>query len=124
MTITITSNAQVFNAGISQSVENLTQSTATGLQTLSLKTDISNIGMGTATGFGINRYLLPAGQHGQEKWLVAQATGEAYVQLAAGTATGALVFTSTQQAQVVFMDTIWALTYSRGPTIATATMTA
>ncbi len=40
------------------SVETLTQSTATSIQTLNNNFDVSVLGMGTATGFSRNKYLL------------------------------------------------------------------
>lgn len=64
-----------------QSYETLTQSTATSNQTISTQTDVTILGMGTATGFARNRYLLSTSGavEGQEKLIISQATGEAYV---------------------------------------------
>ena len=67
-----------------RSKETLTQSTATTVQSLSLQTEISILGMGTATGFARNRYELASGAvEGQEKLVIAEATGEAYLRVSA-----------------------------------------
>ena len=68
--------------------ENLTQSTATAFQAVSLFTDVTTLGVGTATGFGLNRYGLASGAtEGREKVLLTTGTGEAKAYVA-GTATG------------------------------------
>ena len=56
-----------------------TQSTATADQSLSLDTDLSLLGMGTATGFNRNGYSLASGIEGQEKFILSTGTGEAKV---------------------------------------------
>lgn len=77
---TITGGERLKFAGTFQSSESLTQSTATTPQSLSVTTDISVLGMGTATGAAVlNLYTLGAGVEGQEKWIYSNATGEASV---------------------------------------------
>jgi hypothetical protein len=76
----------------------LTQSTATVEQEILPKSGVVYIGMGTATGFGLNRYLLASTTgtatddeiaDGLECWLVATATGEAKIDVG-GMASGRL----------------------------------
>lgn len=77
---TITGGERLKFVGTFQSVESLTQSTATTPQALSVTTDVSVLGMGTATGAAVrNLYTLAAGVEGQEKLIYANATGEASV---------------------------------------------
>lgn len=77
---TITGGERLKFAGTYQSSESLTQSTATTPQALSITTDVSVLGMGTATGAAVrNMYTLAAGVEGQEKWVYCNATGEASV---------------------------------------------
>lgn len=122
--ITLTANSVVRRGGGSvQSQESLTQSTATAIQSLSVTTDVSVLGMGTATGFARNRYLLPttSAVEGQEKVVVATGTGEAYLDLAGGTATGGYVFSTADSwitARLINGD--WR-PIGTGATLATAT---
>lgn len=131
-----------------QSPETLTQSTATAFQALSLKTDISVLGMGTATGFGLNRYSLASGAvEGQEKLIVSSASGEAKLFVVGPTqgrlplniamesnatattvdallasATGLWVFQSDGDYILCrFMNGVWNYMDSKGATLATAT---
>lgn len=80
MTITI-SAGEVQHGPTWQSYETLTQSTATAIQTLNNNMDVSILGMGTATGFTRNKYLLSTSGavEGQEKVIISHATGEANV---------------------------------------------
>ena len=69
-----------------QAIETLTQSTATTPRALSLFTDVSILGAGTATGHERNFYTLASGaREGQEKLIVLSATGEAKVVIAGPT---------------------------------------
>lgn len=63
------------------SLETLTQATATTIQTISNQVDITVLGMGTATGFTRNKYLLSTSGavEGMEKMIISNATGEANV---------------------------------------------
>ena len=72
------------------SIETLTQSTATAIRTLDNKYAVSSLGMGTATGFARNRYLLSTASaiEGMEKVIQATATGEAYLIFNSSAATG------------------------------------
>ena len=86
MAITLTGGERQLHAGTFQTVETMTQSTATALQALSLRTDASILGAGTATGAAVrNIYSLAAGVEGQEKLVVMNATGEASVTMAFAT---------------------------------------
>lgn len=61
-------------------VKTFTQSTATAIQVLSVRGEANVLGMGTATGFLVNRYVLPTtGVDGSEVLIVSNATGEAKV---------------------------------------------
>ena len=80
MAITLTGGQQQLRSGSWQSSETLTQSTATTPQALSVKHDVSILGMGTATGAAVrNLYTLGSGVEGQEKTIYCLATGEASV---------------------------------------------
>src|SRR3990170_739373 len=77
---TITGGERLKFAGTFQSVESMTQSTSTVPQALSLNTDVSILGAGTATGSSArNIYSLGTGVEGQEKYIYMTATGEASV---------------------------------------------
>lgn len=77
---TITGGERLRQVGTFQSVESLTQSTSTTPQALSITTDVSVLGMGTATGSSArNLYTLAAGVEGQHKMIYCNATGEAGV---------------------------------------------
>ena len=80
MAVTI-SGGELVRDGVFQAVENLSNSTATTLRTVSAGAPITTIAGGTATGFGVNRYLVSTASaaEGQTKLVVMLATGEAYV---------------------------------------------
>lgn len=131
MTITITAG-DANRIGGWQSSEDLTNSTATAVQELGLDHPVSTISGGTATGFGVNRYLLPSAtatgargaQEGQEKTVVMLATGEAYL-VFSGTATGALVLSAANDyAELRFQNELWVQKDIGSATLATATGTA
>lgn len=85
MAISLTSGAQTQRVG-GQSIENLSQSTATAQQTLSNTTYVSALAGGTATGGTINLYLLSDdAPDGTEKLIYQVATGESRVQLTMAT---------------------------------------
>ena len=95
MAITITAGTQRQSFGM-QSVEQLTQSTATAAQTLSAVDHVSILGAGTATGTLLrNQYLLPEGPDGLEKIIYLAATGEATLQMTQATGLHAQFSTST-----------------------------
>jgi len=124
MAITLTSGQRQRRGGTFQAQDAFTQSTATGLQSLSVTTDISVLGMGTATGFGRNRYLLAttSAVEGQSKVIAATATGEAYVDVGGGTATGGYVFSNVDHNVVLqFLQGKWRQIALMGATFATAT---
>ena len=74
--------------------QSLTQSTATSYQTVSLDTELTCLGMGTATGIARNLYSLASGAvEGMDKSILSTATGEAHLLITVGTATGMHVFT-------------------------------
>jgi hypothetical protein len=74
--------------------QTLTQSTATHYQNVDLFSDSIVMGVGTATGFELNRYRLASDAvEGQEVSLYVTGTGEANLLLQAGTATAHWVFT-------------------------------
>lgn len=95
--MTVTLNAGDRNtAGTFKAVENLTQSTATARQAISVVVPVTTLSGGTATGFGVDLYTVasfatagagPA--EGTEKWIKMLATGEAKV-VFNGVATGLL----------------------------------
>lgn len=69
-----------------QSIQNLSQSTATAQQTISVTTYVTALAGGTATGGTINLYLLPdSAPDGTEKFIYQVATGESRVQLTMAT---------------------------------------
>ena len=108
---TITGGDRVRFAGVFQSVESLTQGTATtttSIQALSLNTDVSILGAGTASTFFRNVYTLPtatnygtgtattfqlAPAEGQEKWVMMTATGSS-----------ALIFTQATNGRIPFSE--------------------
>lgn len=109
--------------GTFNSLETMTQSTATSSQTISNKFSVTTLGMGTATGFGLNKYLLSATDavEGKEKVVQSGATGEAKLVLT-GTATGALVFQSDGDlVRLKLMNATWLVLNTVGATLATAT---
>lgn len=139
MAITITGGTQRQSFGM-QSVEQMTQSTATAAQTLSAVDYISVLGAGTATGtLSINQYVLPEGPDGLEKIVYLAATGEATLQMTqatgihaqfstssdavfrVGAATGAYVLNAkADYVRAVFLDGGWTV-LGTNATLATAT---
>ena len=144
---TITGGERLKFAGTFQSVESLTQSTSTTPQALSVTTDVSVLGMGTATGAAVrNLYTLAAGVEGQEKTIYANATGEAsviFTQIAGrlpahisgllapsatavdalwASATGQYVLQAADEFLLLkFMNDAWQIMLGRGATLATTT---
>ena len=144
---TITGGERLKFAGTFQSVESLTQSTSTTPQALSVTTDVSILGMGTATGAAVrNLYTLAAGVEGQQKIIYANATGEAsviFTQISGrlpiavsalaipsattvdalwASATGQYVFQAADEyLRLVFMNDAWQPYAGRGATLATTT---
>ncbi len=85
MAISLTAGAQIQRVG-GQSIENLSQSTATAAQTISNTTYVTALAGGTATGGTINLYLLSdSAEDGTEKLIYQVATGESRVQLTMAT---------------------------------------
>jgi hypothetical protein len=86
MAVTLTEGLQQSKGGTFMGIENLTQSTTTVPQTLSVTKQVSVLGMGTATGGTRNRYNLPTTGlvEGMEKYIRAEATGEAWVNIGGG----------------------------------------
>lgn len=112
--------------GTYRSLKSYSQSTATGAQTVDASYDVINLGMGTATGFGVNRYLLATdgAKEGRDIVFQATATGEAYL-VFSGTSTGALVFgAATDSVHLRQVNNVWYLVANYGATVATATGTA
>jgi hypothetical protein len=125
MAVTITPGSQVLD-GMYRSVKIYSESTSTGIQTMDPNYEVLNLGMGTATGFGVNRYLLATdgNKEGREVLVLATATGEAKLVLT-GTSTGAKVFQSDGDfARVKQVNGTWYEIQTSGPTDATATGTA
>ena len=93
MAITV-QTSDVAREGTFRSIETLTQSTATAIQTLNNAYAVSVLGMGTATGFARNRYLLSTSGavEGMEKTVISSATGEAYLIFNSSAATGNFTF--------------------------------
>jgi hypothetical protein len=92
-----------------QSSESLTQSTATAVQSISLRTDVSVLGMGTATGFARNRYsLATSGVEGQEKLVISSATGEAYVFVPTSSGRMGVIPSSLAIPSATAVDAVWA----------------
>lgn len=96
MVSTIDRMVQIVSGGVFQSEELLTQSTATAAQSVSLGAHSTHLGMGTATGIGVNVYSLGTATtvpEGLEKFILATATGEAkFATTDFATATGALTW--------------------------------
>ncbi len=104
------------------STETLAQATATAAQALQLDTSANILGMGTATGFGVNVYSLEAGTEGQKKVVFSTATGEAKLVLSGTTATGQLVFSALDDlVKLEFIGAKWRILTNSGATLATAT---
>lgn len=122
MPITVTANQPLRRGRTFQSTETLTQSTATAFQSVNLTTDLTALGMGTATGFGLNQYRVTDGFAGLSKAILATATGEAKLVLDSGTATGAWVFSDVDDyLRLLFEGGKWRVTANSGCTNATAT---
>lgn len=146
MAVTITSGTQTGFLG-QQSVETLTNSTATANQTISAQHAVTTISGGTATGtLSINQYVMPEGPDGLMKFVYLIATGEATVKMTMatgqhyigrdvagiasatnaagaviGAATGALVLSAkTDYIWAIFLDGGWTV-LGTNATFATAT---
>lgn len=110
MSVTVTAKRVVRRGDNLYAKETLAQSTATAPQAIALTTDLTTFSGGTATGFGVDVYVLATASavEGQIKEILMLATGEAKLVLGAGTATGALVFTAADDnASLKFLDGIW-----------------
>lgn len=122
MAIRITADQPRRRGRTFQSTETLTQSTATSPQSVNLTTDMTIVGMGTATGFGLNLYRVTDGFAGLQKSFLATATGEAKLVLDSGTATGAWVLDSADDyLRFRWEEFKWRLMANSGCTNATAT---
>jgi hypothetical protein len=126
MAIEITRGTQLGN-GTFGSLETYSQSTATGYQTLSQNHSVLTLGMGTATGFNLNRYVLASStattgeKEGMELTIQSGATGEAKVAVPLSTSTGAYVFQSDGDfVRLRMTNSSWREIDLLGPTIATA----
>lgn len=144
---TLTGGDRMLFRGTYQSVESMTQSTATTPQALSTRTEVSILGGGTATGAAVrNLYTLGSGVEGQEKIIYMIATGEASVVftqpsgrqpiqvsatlIPAATAVDAVWASATGQyvlqaadefIRCIWMNSAWHVTEARGATLATTT---
>lgn len=108
MAVTITAGERQTNSSW-QSIETKTQSTATTIQTLDVREDVSVLGMGTATGFLVNRYILPTtGVEGQEKLIISSATGEAKVFVPTKSGRMSIVASSLAIPAATAVDAGWA----------------
>lgn len=122
MAITITADEPRRRGRSWQSQETFTQSTATSPQSLNLTVDLSKLGMGTATGFGLNQYRVTDGFSGLSKSILATASGEAKVIFDSGTATGAWVLDAVDDyLRFRFEASKWRLMANSGCTLATTT---
>jgi hypothetical protein len=101
--------------------EDLSQSTATTFVSVNLYTEVTRLGVGTATGFERNRYALPDGaEETRFKTILTTGTGEAHLYLA-GTATGLFVFDDADDmVMAMFLDGKWRLIVSTA-TVASST---
>ena len=66
-------------------VQVLTVSTATAEQSINITQPVTTLSGGTATGFTRNRYVLGAGNEGDQKTIFHLATGESFVRFGAAT---------------------------------------
>lgn len=109
MAVTITGGERQTNSSW-QSSETLTQSTATAFRTLSMRTDVSVLGMGTATGTALrNIYsLATTGVEGQEKLIFCGATGEASVLVPANSGRMSIIASSLALPAATAVDAVWA----------------
>lgn len=120
MAVTITAGKQVRRGGVFQSTEDLAQSTATAEQDVSLTTDVTTFAGGTATGFGVDKYLLAGTStegfiEGLEKVVVMLATGEAKLRvesLATGQLGGLQTVLSSTGSETLFASATGAFTLS------------
>lgn len=123
MAVTVNRGEQL-GRGAFGSLQTMTQSTATALQTISNKHAVVTLGMGTATGdLRNNRYLLSATNavEGSEVTVQSGATGEASLHLA-GTSTGAYTFQADGDLVTVKLyNGTWLQQQLVGATLATAT---
>lgn len=123
MAISVTRGEQLGDGSFG-SLQTMTQSTATTLQTISNKHAVVTLGMGTATGdLRNNRYLLSATDATEGKEITVQtgATGEASLHFT-GTATGALTFQADGDLVTLkLMNGTWLQQQLVGATLATAT---
>lgn len=122
MSITIESDLSRRRGRTWHSSERLTQSTATTPQRLNQTVDVTYLGMGTATGFGLNVYRVTDGYAGLVKHVLATASGEAKVFLDTGTATGAWVLDAVDDfLSLQWLGAKWRVMASSGATLATST---
>lgn len=91
------------------SAKTFTQSTATAIQALSVRNEANVLGMGTATGFLVNRYALPTtGVEGSEVLIVSNATGEAKVFIPLPSGRIGIVGSSLAVPSATAVDALWA----------------
>ena len=122
MAITVTGDAIARRGGSYFAEETATQSTATAFQALATTTDLAVLGGGTATGHARNRYSLAEGTEGEWKFVLMNATGEAHLYFASGTATGMWVFSASNQLMHArFLKGLWRILESGGATTSTST---
>jgi hypothetical protein len=109
MAVTITPGERQTNDTY-QSSETLTQSTATAFQSLSLRTDVSVLGMGTATGTALrNIYrLATTAVEGQEKLVISSATGQASVLVPMPSGRIGIIGSSLAVPSATAVDAVWA----------------
>ena len=103
--------------------ESFSQSAATAYQNLDPTVDISVLGVGGATGFNVNRYLLAATGvvPRTTKYILTTGTGEAKLIVDTTTATGAWVFTALDSfMKTEFIEGKWRVIQTTA-TVATAT---
>lgn len=103
MTVTLNSGDRKVPGGTYQSKEDLTQSTATARQSISVHHAITTLSGGTATGFDKDLYTLAStAVEGMEKTICMLATGEAKVVIGglATIAVGGFFGTSSDDAHV------------------------
>lgn len=104
MAITITSGDRQVKGPTFDSVENLTQSTATARRAISVHVPVTTLSGGTATGIGVDLYTVASSAvEGQEKWIQMLATGEAKV-VFESIATGRLPVSTGFQASATVFD--------------------
>jgi hypothetical protein len=105
----IPSGDRIAFVGTYQSLETLTQSTATTPQALSVSAEVSVLGAGTATGAAVrNLYTLGSGDEGQHKLIYMAATGEASVIFTQPSGRLPISVSSTIIPSATAVDAIWA----------------